>query len=578
VVLRRENTKIKLWKEEYKSEEIDFNAPGAGGLEKVYDLTDYDQHKAFVADLWGEEDQRWVEGNDVSTALKDTGLTLIYQDNAGVDVVVDHVNMTVFDLSVTECPSGWMPKGGSEDNTVTITATIDPSSLTGTIKFTLYDVSDEPGYCLNRPVTIPGTGEDSDSWKDLQFVDPQTGFAVTGSNKDVATTTSSVSSSSVDVTSYDYGSYGKIKAEAKFDGDTTWCVAQVTGGTEEFVRVPRDDNTNDISDAWAYDTGNKTDDGDTSLNNSHNGDGLTRYQEYRGVDIDGDGDVSGSERLNPSRKDLFVQGSGFGGSFPNFAWGNAFNEAQIDVREFIGTVGTNDRDIDVLVVEAYNGTAPNNSGNIGRSGAPVAGVRQWYFSTHGQSGVGTSSQYGCDISYTRVYKVAINNRFNQKPHVDNNTWTAAGVWGGAANGVLDPVNPERVEDTDDDGVLGANEKDGSATAPHDDGDTDFDGDYPVKSGGGWEFTHDLTPHDIDNDGSIELPLVAKVSDIINDYTKAHVVMRTVNHEMGHSTGISGPFNGHCSDITCAMFRGIPNYNRHGHFCNGCRAMIRIHNN
>jgi hypothetical protein len=72
----------------------------AGGTEKVYDLTDYYQHKAFVADLWDEEDPRWVEGYDKSASPKDTGLTLIYKDDDGVDVVVDHVNMTVVEITV----------------------------------------------------------------------------------------------------------------------------------------------------------------------------------------------------------------------------------------------------------------------------------------------------------------------------------------------------------------------------------------------------------------------------------------------------------------------------------------------
>jgi len=68
--------------------------------------------------------------------------------------------------------------------------------------------------------------------------------------------------------------------------------------------------------------------------------------------------------------------------------------------------------------------------------------------------------------------------------------------------------------------------------------------------------------------------IAERSGIINDYDKDHIVMRTATHEMGHSVGISS----HCSDNTCAMFGGINNYNRHGHFCNNCRGTILIHNN
>ena len=546
------STKIKVWTDSTKVTEVT--------LPETYS-TPADLPKTL-----------YIEGYQVSGSQRD--VTLALEFSVGGNTFDDRVKITVFDVTIDKCSSTWMPKGGSEDNSTTTTATITPSDLNATIKFNLYSVSDEAGYCMNRPATVPGSGEDSDAWKDLQFDDPQTGLTITGTNKDVATTTSAVNSKVVTVNCYDYGAYGKLMAEAQIEG--IWYLAEPTGELDQFITIPRDEDTplNNIADTWTYNTGSATDDADTSLNNTHNGDGLTRYEEYRGVDIDDNGTISSTERLNPNRKDLFVQGSGFDGGFPAFAWGNAFNEAQIDVHEFVGTIGPEDRNIDVLVVEAYNGTAPGNSGNIGRSGPPVAGVRQWYWATQGQSGIGSATQYGSEISYTRDYKVAINNRFDQKPYIDNNTWTAAGVWGGAANGVLDSIVPERVEDTDDDGVLDNNEKDGSTTAPHDDGDSSFDGDYPVTSGGGWDFTKTLTAHDIDNDGSIELPLAATVGGITNDYTRAHVVMRTSNHEMGHSVGKSG----HCIDITCAMYGGIPNYNRHGHFCNVCRSVIRIHNN
>ena len=464
-----------------------------------------------------------------------------------------------------------MPQGGDDDNYTEIKLTVEPNDLAGKAKFTLYDVSNEAGYCMNKPGKVPGEpNEDSSTWKDLQFDDSQTGFDVNGTNNDVSQTQTDVNTATVTVLCYDYGAYGKVKAEVEIAG--SWFIAK-TSDANEFVRVPRDDNNNNIADAWAYNLGNANDDDDTSLNNNYDGDGLTRYEEYRGVDINDSNTIESNERLNPNKKDLFVQGDeGFGGSFPDFAYGNAFNEAQIVVHEFEGEVGTEDRNIDVLVVEAHNGTYPGNSGNIGRSGPPVGGVRKWYWSYMGQSGVGTASLYGSNILYTRVFKVAVNNRFDQKPHVDNNTWTAGGTWGDPNNGVLDPVS--KVEDSNDNGVLDNNEKDGNATTPHDTNDADFDGDYPEKSGVTWVFTNDLTPHNIDNDGSIELPLAADVNSIVNDYTKAHVVMRTVNHEMGHSVGISP----HCWDTTCAMYGGINNYNRHGHFCNTCRGKILIHNN
>ncbi len=516
--------------------------------------------------------------NPLYAAFHDCGYYQTRARNGIYDSWHESDVVKVSHIIISKCSSGFIPSGGPntsvDDNTTTFTAHLG-SEVLAPIKFTLYDVSDEPGYCMNKPSTIPDSGEDSDSWKDIQFPS-QSGFTISGSGNSIATTTSSVNYATVTVKSYDCGAYGKIKAEAQISG--VWYTAINEDGTDLFARIPLDDDDNKIADNWTYNAGNATDDTDTSLNNTHNGDGLTRYEEYRGIDIDGDGKISSNERLNPSKKDLFVQGTGFGGTFPSFSWGNAFNEAGIDVHEFTGTFGTDDRNIDVLVVEAYDGTAPGNSGQIGRSGPPISGKRQWYWATHGQSDVGTSSQYGSSIGYTRVYKVAINNRFNQKPYIDNNTWTAAGTWGGASNGILDSIVPERIEDTDDDGVLDPNEKNGNTSAPHDDGDANFDGDYPVWTGTAWEFTHDLSPHDIDNDGSIELPFAASVGTITNDYTKDHVVMRTANHEMGHSVGINGSFGGHCNDSTCCMYHSSPNYERHGHFCNNCRAMIYIHNN
>ena len=102
VVLKRENTKIKLWKEKYKggaSKEIVFDA--AGGTEKVYDLSDEDQREEFKDEIFWEEEYLWIEGYEASSALKDTGLTLLYRDADSVDVCVYPVNITVFDSSLT---------------------------------------------------------------------------------------------------------------------------------------------------------------------------------------------------------------------------------------------------------------------------------------------------------------------------------------------------------------------------------------------------------------------------------------------------------------------------------------------
>ncbi len=412
--------------------------------------------------------------------------------------------------------------------------------------------------------------------RDLQFKNPQDGFLIAGPyNEDAYTVDEEgefmeVNSARVWVNSYDYGAYGEIEAQGTVAGTTK--TAHLVGSEVERVDIPRDDDDNHIADAWTYNTGNEGDDNDTSLDNQHNGDGLTRYEEYRGVDINNDDLISdASERLNPNEKDLFVQGSGLGGDFPDFAYGEAFGEAQINVHDFVGTVGTDDNNIDVLVV-----TLENVGGHIERYGDPRPdGRRRWTWSTKGSSTIGTANNYGSP----QVNKLATNYYFDDKPHSDENTWTAVGEWNGDPNGVLDPVNPEKVEDTDDNGVLDANEKDGATSPPTDDGDNDFDGDYPVKDAP-WEWNHDLSPMDIDNDGLVELPMDNEVPVPGDDeYTKAEVVRHTITHEMGHAVGITYPqHDGHCEDETCVMYYLSPNWQRDGHFCDDCRAKILIHNN
>jgi hypothetical protein len=484
------------------------------------------------------------------------------------------------DVTLTKCSSSFIPKGGEEDNTTTFTATIAGGN-TGIIKFTLYDVSDEPGYCMNKPSSIPtGNVEDSDSWKDLRFLS-QTGFTISGSNDEVATTTSSVSSATVTVTSNDYGAYGKIKAQAQING--VWYNAHIANETTTFARIPLDVNNADnepyISAAWQY-HGKYSDDADTSANNTHDGDSLTRYEEYRGVDFDGDGKISSSERLNPDKKDFFIQTSGFNDpNFPSFSYGNAFADAGIEVHIFSGNITTepNDaRNIDVLPFFATNSPyiSWTDNGHIKRGNSPnVYGVRQWTFDTLAWSTYGSTSIYGVAL----CYKTSVNYYFSDKPYKDNNTWTSNGVWGGSANSVLDPI--AKVEDTNDNGVLDGNEKDGNTTSPYDDGDNDFDGDYPVKSGSFWDYNQDLSPRDINKNGLVELPGYAQVPvSSYDEYTKAQVVQQAVTHEMGHAVGINGSYGGHCDDDTCLMYRISINWSRDGHFCNDCKAMILIHNN
>jgi len=225
------------------------------------------------------------------------------------DAPEDKIRGTSVKVNLEKCVEGWDPRGGNEDNTTTIRVYVTPNTVKGTFKFTLFDVSDEKGFCLNDPILLPLTGEDSDSWKDLQFVAPQSGFVVSGVNNDIAqTAANTINESTVTIKSYDYGAYGKIKVEfwASLDSSNVIVGEEEGGSTFEFTRLPYDRDENHIRDGALQNP-------ETGLDKAYDdieyqpvgkgvlGDNLTRYEEYRGFMC-----VDGHVRTGTSKKTVFI--------------------------------------------------------------------------------------------------------------------------------------------------------------------------------------------------------------------------------------------------------------------------------
>ena len=220
---------------------------------------------------------------------------------------VDPIMVTVYRVEIDRCNSAFLPKGGAEDNTSTIRAFVTPDTVGGGFKFSLYEISDEPGFCMNAPTNAPATGEDSDVWKDYQFP-LQTGFTISGTDSNIAETADNdLHEAMVTINSFDYGAFGKIKAEFTAHNSVLTCVAREVGSTNEFTRLPADTNANSIADAWFGNVGpgnsnSSTDDNDNApALGRADGDGLSRYQEYRGFMIAGS-----HERTSPLQKDIFI--------------------------------------------------------------------------------------------------------------------------------------------------------------------------------------------------------------------------------------------------------------------------------
>ena len=266
-------------------------------------------------------DNLWIEGYKVSKNSGDTGLQLTYRPikplSGGVlQDIIDTMKMTVVKVEISPCPYSWLPKGGKEDNEVEIEAKVYPSDLKTEMIWELYDVSDEKGYCINAPKNVPKDPlkEDSNEWKDLQFVSNQSGFEISGRYRSKAVTKQAVSKSKIRIKSYDYGAYGKLKVGIRYykDGNIIYGRNKINP-REEYIPIPYDekglkdkngkDKGNCIADCWEeiYGYGDPMDDSDSEGNGKVKGDGFTRYEEYRGVMIN-----NKHEWLKPEWKEAFI--------------------------------------------------------------------------------------------------------------------------------------------------------------------------------------------------------------------------------------------------------------------------------
>ncbi len=198
------------------------------------------------------------------------------------------------DGAITATDPAWRPKMLAR---TTLTASI-PEAVggTGKFRFTLFDVSREPGTTLNSG---RGTG------LDLRFADdqpvPMTAATETADGWTIETT-SLAASASVSVTALDYGAWGRLKAEVNVDGEWYDCLAP---DRKSSVTLPVDADENHIWDTWERNAGltghPATEDAEEEPVGGSKGDGFSNYEEYRGFTVHGTW-VS----TDPRTKDLFI--------------------------------------------------------------------------------------------------------------------------------------------------------------------------------------------------------------------------------------------------------------------------------
>lgn len=206
----------------------------------------------------------------------------------------------------------WVPE---DDNTVKAKISWKEDLKPSELRLTLYDISEEPGTCLNS--------EDSNTDPDLEFDNQNITqrFIIKKSGKTFIATKQDPSSpeESIIIRAGDFGAYGKLKAEIKVFG--TWYQAAARPFALAYLPVPFDKNENFIADKWEKDVGvyssnlpPEWDEDPYPAHQKNNGDGFTLYEEYRGfreeghvfTKVDHEQVKNGHVRMDPMYKDVFI--------------------------------------------------------------------------------------------------------------------------------------------------------------------------------------------------------------------------------------------------------------------------------
>lgn len=208
----------------------------------------------------------------------------------------------------------WLPTGNIQDpkepgiNPLNITVTVHKKGDKKTLRQAYLDislpyVSKNRGICGNYPQNA--SEEEGLRFREKDF--PKSGGLVYKDRTHLITDVP-VEQATFRVHSYDYGAWGTMRITARDEAGRDVKV-KVRGKDTPDLDIPLDDDANRIGDSWKPgDTKGKAKDWDDEsiAGQDARGDGITLYDEYRGVVIINESGGQEFVRLNPKAKEMFL--------------------------------------------------------------------------------------------------------------------------------------------------------------------------------------------------------------------------------------------------------------------------------
>jgi len=297
------------------------SSPVNGGMASIgetkfgYDIS-YSESKTVE----GQIPDGWT-GSDKITYTTSVHILITNQDPPQYDAIIELVSAPNISNAATDYAK-WIPQGPPPPSKNPAANSVDKGNsiafdvylidkkkpdqripgIKYDVDFKLTDVSIEPGYCNNYPLNATDKGK-----KDLKFDESlRNASHATYDSQELKTKDYYGENFIAVVTSFDYGSFGKLTAMVTLEYGSQ-IPAHFKDDKKTVISLPKDDNNNQVADEWEKEQGIFQNnystfwDGETQDNNNHDGDGLTLYEEYRGIMAKGK-----HKRLNPNVKDLII--------------------------------------------------------------------------------------------------------------------------------------------------------------------------------------------------------------------------------------------------------------------------------